>query len=177
MNKTFFEAGFDIIPDIVAGDANADLTGDWVNLKNYERAYLVIIKPAGTAGDDLAIHLQQATSAAGGSAKDLNWTKLWYKKGSTNSFAAVATWTAVTLATAASDIDLDGVETGDLALDTSGAVIVVEVLTESLDASGGFCFVNNILEGDDVGNALVLNQFWLLMGSRFPQSIPLTAIS
>lgn len=176
-NANLFERGFDLIPDIVAGDANADLTGDWIKLSNYTRAYLVIIKPAGSAGDDLAIHLQQATSAAGGSAKDLNWTKLWYKKGSTNSFAAVPTWTAVTLATAASDVDLDGAATGDLALDTSGAVIIVEVLTESLDASGGFCFVNNIIEGDDVGNALILNQFWLLCGSRFPQAIPLTALS
>lgn len=176
-NQGLFEGGFDIIPDIVAGDANADLTGDWVKLTNYSRAYLVIIKPAGSAGDDLAIHLQQATTAAGGSAKDLNWTKLWYKKGSTNDFSAVPTWTAVTLATAASDVDLDGAATGDLALDTSAAVIIVEVLAESLDANGGFDWINNIIEGDDVGNALVLNQFWLLAGSRFPQGIPLSAIS
>lgn len=177
MNGNLFECGFDIIPDIVAGDANADLAGDWVKLTNYERAYLVIIKPAGTAGDDLAIHLQQATDAAGTSAKDLTWSKLWYKKGSTNNFTAVPTWTAVTLATAASDVDLDGAATGDLALDTSGAVIIVEVLAESLDTNGGFDWVNNILEGDDVGNALVLNQFWILGGSRFPQAIPLSAIS
>lgn len=177
VNQTFFEAGYDIIPDIVAGDANSDLTGDWISLRNYERAYLVIIKPAGSAGDDLAIHLQQATDAAGTSAKDLNWTRLWYKKGSTNSFAAVPTWTAITLATAASDVDLDGAATGDLALDTSGAVIIVEVLAQSLDISGGFCFVNNIIEGDDVGNALVLNQFWLMANGKFKQAVPLTAIS
>lgn len=177
MNANFFEAGWDIIPDIVAGDANADLAGDWVKISNYTRAYLCIIKPAGSAGDDLAIHLQQATSAAGANAKDLNWTKMWYKKGSTNSFAAVPTWTAVTLSTAASDVDLDGAATGDLALDTSAAVILVEVLAESLDANNGFKFINNIIEGDDVGNALVLNQFWLMGGARFPQAIPLTAIS
>lgn len=177
MNKTFFEAGFDIIPDIVAGDANSDLTGDWINISNYERAYLVIIKPAGSAGDDLSIHLQQATVAAGSDAKDLTWTKLWYKKGSTNNFSAVATWTAITLATAASDVELDGAATGDLALDTSGAVIIVEVMTDSLDTSAGFKFVNNIIEGDDVGNALIVNQFWLLMGSRFKQATPLTALS
>lgn len=177
MNGNLFEMGFDIIPDIVAGDANADLTGDWISLVNYQRAYLVIIKPAGTAGDDLAIHLQQATTAAGGSAKDLTWTKLWYKKGSTNNFSAVPLWTAVTLATAASDVDLDGAATGDLALDTSGAVIIVEVLAESLDTTNGFKFINNIIEGDDVGNALVLNQFWLLAGARFPQSIPVSAIA
>jgi hypothetical protein len=176
-NRTLFERGMDIIPDIVAGDANADLAGDWVGLKNYDRAYLVIIKPAGSAGDDLAIHLQQATAAAGTGAKDLNWTRLWYKKGSTNDFSAVATWTAVTLATAASDVDLDGAATGDLALDSSGAVIIVEVMADSLDVDGGFDWVNNIIEGDDVANALVLNQFWILCGGRFPQSIPLTAIS
>lgn len=177
MNAGFFEQGFDIIPDIVAGDANTDLTGDWIKLVNYDRAYLVIIKPAGTAGDDLSIHLQQATAAAGTNAKDLNWSKLWYKKGSTNDFSAVPLWTAVTLATPASDVELDGAATGDLALDTSAAVIVVEVLATSLDSNNGFKFVNNIIEGDDVGNALVLNQFWLLTGGRFSQAIPMTAIS
>lgn len=176
-NRSLFEMGIDLIPDIVAGDANSDLTGDWVKLRDYQRAYLVIIKPAGSAGDDLAIHIQQATDASGTSAKDLNWTRLWYKKGSTNNFSAVTTWTAVTLATAASDVDLDGAATGDLALDTSGAVIIVEVLATSLDADNGFDWINNIIEGDDISNALVMNQFWLLTGGRFQQATPLSAIS
>lgn len=176
-NLTLFEAGFDLIPDVVAGDVNTDIAGDFVNLQNYERAYLVLIKPAGTAGDDLAIRLQQATVAAGTDAKALTFTKLWYKKGSTNSFAAVPLWTAVELTSASSDLDLDSVNSTDLALDTSGAVVIVEVRADSLDGGNGFKFVNVLWEGDDIGNALVMNSFWLLMGSRYPQALPLTALS
>lgn len=177
-NKDLFEAGFDIVPDIVAGDANADLTGDWVSLEMYDRAYLVLIKPAGTAGDDLSIHLQQATTAAGGSAKDLTFSRLWYKKAaSTNDFSTVGTWTAITLATAAADVDLASVNGTDLLLDDVGAVVIVEVLAESLDANGGFKFVNNIIEGDDIANALIVNQFWLLQGSKFPQAVPLSPLA
>lgn len=179
MNMTFFERGFDIVPDIVAGDANADLTGDWIAMRGYERAYLVLIKPAGTAGDDLSIHLQQATAAAGTGAKDLTFTKLWYKKATAggNAFTATGTWTAVVLTTATADLDLVSVNGVDLETDEQGAVIVVEVLATSLDADGGFDFVNNIIEGDDVGNALIINQFWLMANGKFKQAIPLSALA
>jgi len=178
MNGTFFECGMDIIPDIVAGDANADLTGDWIAMRNYSRAYLVLIKPAGTAGDDLSIHLQQATAAAGTGAKDLTFSRLWYKAASaTNTFSDVPLWTAVTLTTATADLDLVSVNGVDLALDTVGAVVIVEVLATSLDVDGGFDFINNIIEGDDVGNALVVNQFWLMAGGNYRQAVPLSALS
>lgn len=178
MNATFFEDGFDIVPDIVAGDANADLTGDWIAMRNYDRAYLVLIKPAGTAGDDLSIHLQQATAAAGTGVKDLTFRRLWYKKASaTNDFSTTGTWTAVTLTTATADLDLVSVNGVDLATDTVAAVVVVEVLADSLDANGGFDFVNNIIEGDDIGNALVLNQFWLMAGGKFKQAVPVSALA
>jgi hypothetical protein len=173
---TFFQNGFDLIPDVVAGDVNTDITGDWISLKNWDRAYLVLIKPAGTAGDDLAIRLQQATDNAAGSAKALTFTKLWYKKGSTNSFAAVPTWTAVELTTASSDLDLDSVNSTDLALDTSAAVVIVEVRSDSLDGGNGFTHVNVLYEGDDIGNALVINSLWLMQGNQYPQSIPLSSL-
>lgn len=178
-NATLFEEGFDLIPDIVAGDANADLTGDWINLENAGRAYLLLIKPAGTAGDDLSIHLQQASDAAGTGAKDLNFSKLWYKKAAaaSNDFTAVGQWTAVELTTPTADLDLVSVNSVDLATDTVGAVILVEVRPESLDVNGGFKFVNNIIEGDDIGNALIVNQFWILKDCSYPQAIPLTALS
>ncbi len=179
MNCTFFEAGFDIVPDIVAGDANSDLTGDWIAMRGYERAYLVIIKPAGTAGDDLSIHLQQATAAAGTSAKDLTFTRLWYKKATAggNVFSATGTWTAVTLTTATADLDLASVNSTDIETDEQGTVIMVEVMASSLDADNGFDFVNNIIEGDDIGNALIINQFWLMANGKYKQAVPLSALA
>jgi hypothetical protein len=177
-NGNLFELGFDLVIDQVNQDANSDVTGDWINLENWDRAYLMLIKPAGTAGDDLSIHLQQATAAAGTGAKDLNFTKLWYKKAaSTNDFTTVGTWTAVELTTATADLDLVSVNSVDLATDTVGAAILVEVLASSLDVNGGFKFVNNIIEGDDIGNALILNQHWLLVGNHYPQAIPLSSLA
>lgn len=173
-NQNLFEAGLDIVPVQVATDANSDFTGDRVNLANYDRAYLKITKPAGTAGDDLAIALQQHDAASGGNSAALTFTKLWYKKGSTNDFSAVGQWTAVTLTTASSDLDLDSVNGTDLALDTSGAVIIVEVLAESL--TNGYTFVSYNNEGDDVANALLVYAEWILMGSRYPQATPISAL-
>ncbi len=178
INANLFEAGFDFIPDLLNQDANADLAGDWVKVANYERAYLLLIKPAGTGGDDLVIHMQQAATAAGGSVKDLIFSKLWYKKATaTNDFTAVPLWTEVVLTTPVASLDLVSVNSVDLATDIVGTVIIVEVRADSLDGGNGFKFVNNIIEGDDIGNALILNQHWILWGSRYPQAIPLTAIS
>lgn len=177
LNASLFEQGIDIIPDLHAGDANGNLTGDWISLKNSDRAYLLLIKPAGTAGDDLSIHLQQATAAAGTGAKDLNFSKLWYKKASTNDFSAVSVWTAVELTSPTADLDLVSVNSADLALDTSGAYILVEVMAESLDVNNGFCFVNNIIDGGDIGNALLVYQMWITTGDKYAGPIPVSKLS
>jgi hypothetical protein len=171
-NKDIFEAGFDFVPDALNQDANSDVTGDWINLENYDRAYLLMLKPAGTAGDDLSIALQQSTLATGGDAKALTFSRWWYKKGTLSS---QGTWTAVVESTATSDLDL-GTPT-DYAMDTVAAVVLVEVRADSLDINGGFKFINAIWEGDDIGNALVINSHWILMGSRFPQAIPLSPLA
>lgn len=172
---TLFEAGFDFIPDLIAVDFNSDQTGDRINLKNWERAYLVIEKPAGTAGDDISIQLNQATAASSGSTKALTFNKWWYKKGSTNDFTAVPLWTAITEATATADLDLQ--TPTDYLLDTSAAVIVVEVRADALDGAGGYTYAYFFNDGTDVGNALVANTYWILHGNRYPQALPLTSLS
>lgn len=166
-NMSFFEAGLDFVPDAINQDANSDITGDWINLENYDRAYLLMIKPAGSAGDDLSIALQQATAADGTGAKALTFTRWWYKKGTMSS---QGTWTAVEESTPTSDLDL-GTPT-DYAMDSVAAVVLVEVLAESLDLAGNFKFINAIWEGDDIGNALIINSHWILMGAKYRQAIP-----
>lgn len=175
MNASFFEMGCDFIPDLINQDANSDLSGDWVNLENYERAYLLLIKPAGTAGDDLSIVINQATSNSGGSSKALTFYKLWYKVGTMTS---QGTWTHVDLgSTGSSDLDLVDVSGTDIASDTNAAVVMVEVMANSLDVNSGFKFVQATYEGDDIGNALVVNSHWVLCGGAYPRNIPLTALS
>lgn len=173
-----FESGFDIIPDTVNGDANSDVTGDRINLKNWLRAYYLLIKPAGTAGDDLSIKLQQHDAATSGNSKALTFSKLWYKKAaSSNNFTAVPLWTAVELTSATDDLDLVSVNGVDLATDSVGAMVMVEVRSDSLDGANGYTFVNAFHDGTDIGNALLVNGHWILSGNRYPQAIPLTSLS
>ena len=172
--QNFFEAGFDFIPDVLNQDANNDVTGDRICLKNWERAYYVLIKPAGSAGDDLSIKMVQATAASGGSTKALNFSKLWYKVGT---MTGQGTWTAVELTTETDDLDLVSVNSTDLATDASAAVVIVEIRSDSLDGAGGYTFVYAFHDGGDIGNALVINGHWILMGNRYPQPVPLTSLA
>lgn len=175
MNASFFGMGCDFIPDVINSDANSDITGDWINLENYERAYLLLIKPAGTAGDDLSIVINQATTNSGGSSKALTFYKLWYKVGT---MTAQNTWTYVDLGSSgSSDLDLVSVGGTDIASDSNAAVVMVEVMADSLDVNAGFKFVQSSYEGDDIGNALLINSHWILCGSAYPRNVPLTALS
>lgn len=160
LSAGLFENGFDFIPDVINGDANSDVTGDWINVENCERAYLLLIKPAGTAGDDLSIVINQATTAAGGSSKAVTFYRLWHKVGT---MTAVGQWTKVELASGSSDLDLVSVDGTDIASDSSAAVVVVEVIIEQhVDCNGGFKFLQATYEGDDIGNALLINSHWML---------------
>ena len=54
---------------IVAGFLPVDMQagandGDWINMKMYEHAAVVLLKAAGTAGDDPTLTIEQATSPA-----------------------------------------------------------------------------------------------------------------
>lgn len=176
-NANFFESGFDWIADQVSADANADLTGDWIDISGYDRAYYILQKPAGSAGDDLAIDLNQATNNTGGSTKALTFSKLWDKVGTLN---AVTQWTARVLDTPVSDLDLDALTidgaTVDLATDTNAAQIKVEIIATSLDTNGGFTHIQVLLEGDDISNALIVSTGYFMVHSKYPQAIPLSAI-
>lgn len=172
-NGSLFEQGFDLIPDQINADADNDITGDWVSLKDKDRAYLCLSKPAGTAGDDLSIKLNQATDNSGSGSKALNFTKIWHKIGTMN---AVTQWTHVELTTATDDLALDSVNGADLETDESAAVVLVEVMADSLDVDGGFDHVQVFYEGDDVGNALLITSFWIMTGNAYAKAIPNSAL-
>lgn len=176
MNATFFGLGMDIIPDQINTDANNTISGDWISLRNYERGYVLLTKPAGTAGDDLKLTINQATSNSGGSSKAATVIqRIWYKVGTMTS---QNTWTFVDLgASPASSLDLVSVGGTDIVSDTNPAVVLVEVMADALDTSNGFCFVQASWDGAEVANALLINSHWLLVGGYYNRSIPLTALS
>jgi len=178
-NANLFEQGFDLIPSTAGtADANSDITGDRVNASLYDRLYYCLIKPAGTGGDDISFQPLQHTAATSGTSKALPVSRLFHKVGT---LANVGRFTEVEFAAPSSDFDLDAVPAKggniDLAADTGAAVILVEVMTDSLDGAGGFKYVSMDHEGDDVSNAVVVCGFWIGCGNRYAQRIPLSAIS
>lgn len=176
-NNTLFGLGVDIIPDAINTDANNTINGDWVSLRNYERGYVLLTKPAGTAGDDLKLTINQARDNAGTGSKVATGAiqRIWYKVGTMTS---QNTWTAVDLgASPVSSLDFVSVNGVDIASDTSAAVVIVEVMADALDTNGGFCFVQASWDGAEIGNALLINSHWILIGNAYPRSVPLTALS
>ncbi len=173
-NSNFFEQGFDLVPDSVFADANADVSGDWVDLSNYERAYALVAKGAGVAGDDLQLTINQATDNAGTGSKGLTVSKLWYKVGTLSS---VGTWSSLELATAASTLDLSNLEGTDLQFDTNAGVVLIEAMVDQLDVTNGFRYVQLFSEGDAIATAST-NIFtaWILAGSHYPQPTPLNPL-
>jgi hypothetical protein len=166
-----------IVPAFVPGaDQNADLTGDWVSLKNYNRCLVLFHKAAGTAGDDPSIRLQQATDVSGTGAKALNFTHIYHKIGAT-ALSAIGTFTRVDLTTATDDLDLVSVNSVDLLTDVGETMIGVEIQADQLDVTNGFDCINLLIEGDDVANANLCTGLYILYDPRHPGATPLEAIA
>lgn len=157
-------------------DANTDIEGDWVSLKGYAGCLVYLKKPAGSAGDDLSIRLQQATAVAGTSAKALTFNHIYHKIGAT-ALTGVGQFTKVELTSATDDLDLVSVNGVDLATDANETQIVVNVPASSLDVDGGFDCINILIEGDDIGNALTISIDYIMYGARYPQLSPESAIT
>lgn len=145
----------DIVADLISVDANGDQAGSWRSTLGHEKHYLLLAKPAGTAGDDLAIKLEQAQDGAGTGAKRFRFARLWHKVGNAQTF------TPVNLDTPTDDLDLDNVNGVDLLSDVSKSLILVEVRSRLLDVNEGFTHVRVSYEGDDIANALTITSLWL----------------
>lgn len=182
-NCSFFERGMDIIPLLNQADANgAATTGDWVKLRDYDRAGILLAKYGSEDVDDSSLQLLQATAAAGTSSKALSVPingRVFYKTGTLTSQTV---WTAATAFTAA----VDGIAFGSSVpsghtrviddVTTSALLLYVEVESAWLDVDGGFDFFTVYL-GNNANNALLFSAWAILMGGRFPQNVPLSAIS
>ena len=180
-NCDFFEAGNDIIPLINEADANTDITGDWVKMTNYDRAVLLIAKYGTEDVDTLGFQVYQATSAAGGSAKKVDALFPYrYKQGTLTSQTV---WTAGQLTTADDILGVgSAAPTGGtlvVATDTNtdAFLLAISVQASDLDLSNGFDWLTVNVEGDEVNNAVLISAWAILSGGRFPQKVPLSAIS
>ena len=182
-NQPFLESGCDIIPLVNQADANTDITGDWVKLRDYTRVSVLLAKYGTEDVDDLGLQFLQGQDATGTGSKALSMpanTRVWYKTGVLTSQTV---WTAATAFTAA----VDGIAFGSSVptgftrviadVNTDALLVMVDFETTQLDIDGAFDWFTVFIEGDSVNNACLMSLWAILMGGRFPQNVPLSAIS
>lgn len=135
-------------------DAQTAQTGKRVSLRHATGCTVVVVKAAGTAGDDHSYDLQQHTASSGGSTADLDIVDYYYLKQETT-LDGDETWTRVTQ-TAASEITDAG------AAGTSAEqeqILVIEVDAASL--SDGYDYIS-LNSGGEGSNAQLSTCIYLL---------------
>ena len=163
-NREFLEIA-DIIPAFVPVDMQtAANNGQWIAMKDFSRLLCVLLKAAGTAGDNPVVTLQQATSNTGTGAKALNFTRARTKIGAV---ASTPQWTIVTQTASSTYTPTSA---------ASQAVIAVEVQATDLDLANGFNYVQ--LSIPDTGtNPQLGAAFYIAYGIAYPQSVTMSALS
>lgn len=190
-NGLFLEA-CTIQPAWVNSDANSDITGDRIRLDDCDGVAIVIVKPAGTAGDDLTVDLDQHDAASSGNSKALSVQRFAYNLGGTGMDAA-AGWVYAELDTASDTIDFGslaatvrasqnsnvavGAALTDLTTDSNAAVIVIDVKAGTLDANNGYKWLSINSEGDAIGNALTTNCLYIPYGRKYGGLAPRSVIA
>ena len=163
-NHEFLEIA-DIIPAFVPVDLhNAANNGQWISMKYIGRLVCVLLKAAGTAGDDPVITLKQATSNAGAGAKALTFTRARTKIGA---IATTPQWTLVTQSAANTFTPTSA---------ASPAVIAVEVQQTDLDLNNGFSFVQVSIPITGT-NAQLGAAFYIAYGIKYAQTLTPSALS
>lgn len=180
-NQTFFEQGFDIHPLFHQQDGDTDITGDYISLRDYPRAYILVRKGGSEDVDTGSVQILQALNAAGDSAKGLTISRCWYKIGT---MTAQGTWTAVSVGSGVPD---DIVSFGSAAgtggtlisadVNTSPLWLLIEVLASDLDIANGFKFITAFIEGDEVNNACLYSADVILANGAYRQAIPLSPLA
>lgn len=146
-----------IVMAIVPVDSQSGANnGDWVSMKGYDRCSIVLIKAAGTAGDDPVFTVRQATAVDGTGAKALNFTRIDAKVGAQT---GIGTFTTVTQAAANTYTDTVSAE--------AQAIMVVEFKAEDLDVNNGFDCIQLQIPDTGSAGAQLLTAIYVLRGARY----------
>ncbi len=134
-------------------------TSDWVSLKNFGHA-TIIIKTDAWAGGTSAITLNQATAVAGTAAKALSFAKMWTNAADTSSDLLVET----------------AVVSDTFTIGTANAIYVIEVDAASLDLQNNFdCLA--VLGATPGSNADLYGVLFILQApARYTAAVPPSAI-
>ena len=80
-NKNFFETNDMVIGLTPVNLGAADNNGKWSDVRGFERVAIILIKAAGTAGQDPQFSIHQAKTASGTDRADFDFTRIYQKKG------------------------------------------------------------------------------------------------
>ncbi len=179
-NGSFFESGCDVIPVHNQADVNTTVVGDWIRFTHYHRAMILMAKYGSEQTDTLSLNFVQGTTAAGADSKVLNVSRYWTKVGTLTS---ATVWTAGVLTTPVDKLAFAGdtIPTGSTRIvadaTTLPIIIAVDIMASDLDTDGGFDWFTVSFDGAQVDNSCLISVWAILMGGRFPQLTPLSAIS
>jgi hypothetical protein len=146
--KLVESVGIEVIAVPVDAAAGAQAS-DWLNMKYYSAAAIVIMQGAWGAGTP-AITLNQATSSAGAGSKPLAFTKRWSK-------TALGTAVFAETAVVNNTFNLPAV---------ANSVTIVEVNAEDLDVTNGFTYIQAAAAAAGAG-ANLLAVLAILTGARY----------
>ena len=144
-----------VIAPVATG--SADVAGAWVNMGDYDSALFLIGCDDDAGTSDVAVHVRQANTNAGGGVKDVAVRRFYRAEAAGLSvatpFAAVAPATHESLGSAAL---LEGDDHN---------VLAVEVTADELDINNGFRWVTVGFSAGAAGKLLCA--FVLLSGARY----------
>lgn len=123
---------YDIVPAIVPVNLNTGAnTGDRVHMKDCRAISIVVFASIGTAGSDLALDVQEANAATGGTIQDLDIVTKYYIKDAL-SLTSATTWSEISQSAASEIADAGGAGTSA----EHSQIVVIDVRAEQL--SDGF---------------------------------------
>ena len=180
MSMNFFDRGFDIIPLINQGDANTDITGDWVSMRNYNTCTLLIAKYGSEDVDTLGFQVYQATDNAATSAKAVSAKFSYRYKQGTLTSATVWTYGKLTTADDILGVGSAAPTGGTLVVaadtNTDAFLLAIDVTADMLDVDNGFDWLTVNVEGDELDTSCLISAWAILGDARYPQQVPLSAI-
>jgi hypothetical protein len=155
-----------IVMAIVPVDSQSGAnTGDYVSLKNFERCTVLVIKAAGTAGDDPVITMTQAQDVSGTGVKALNFTRVDAKVGVQT---GIGQFTTVAQAAGNTYTDLVSAE--------AQGIFAIEFKGEDLDVNNGFDCLKVAIPDTGSAGAQLLTAIYILRGSKFGGAVNASAI-
>lgn len=185
-NGLFLECAT-IHPAWIGQDANSDITGDRIKLRDYAGVFCLVYKPAGSAGDDMQLEFQQHTAATSGTSADLSVRNVAWNLGAT-AITSLQGWVMAHLDTPAATWDTGatsvtpcftedsgftvGTAVTDLEADSNAALLCVDVKADDLTA-GTYDWFSMNSEGDNISNSLTTQAFYIPYGAKYGGRGPL----